>query len=474
MKWCFLANDAPFLMEFLGKLAHQVVGDGDECLVLVNSKIAEYSKKRFFPSQAKFISKVDWCSEQRELNSNKITDISWKEFFSTFDRYSISYSYQGAADIVSQLYHFTDFVFKTEKPDIVVSELPSGIHNEIVFHFCRKNGVPYLGITDSLFDTLAVYDKGWTDSRFETTFDKLTKRNISKKEKSVVETWIDAFVSHKRVPGYTKAIKVYFGPFAFLVHYLQQIPRVGGVLLKYAMQRRRFAKYDYESEAVLKHSLIAPFEMARRQFRISLQKRFYSPFNQKDKFFLYPLQFQPEASTSVMAPYYTNQLYTIQNIAFSIPFPYKLYVKEHPSAVGKKPDAFYESLRRIPNVVLIQAKESAAKLIQASSGVVALTSMMGLEAALAGKPSYIFGNSFYAYHPLCRRVRNFDELRERIQEDLDNPISMKDHKDMNLRFGVSYFRNTVEGEIGASSDPKDTNNYKAMLAAFRERTKSRE
>lgn len=457
-------------MEFLGKLAHQTLKDGDECLVLLNSKMAEYGKKQFFPKQAVFYSKVDWCSKHYDKEKADFPGISWKDFFSTFDRYKLSFSYLRSREIVSQTYQFVEYVFEKEKPDIVISELPSGLYNEIPFLFCQKKKIPYLGITDSLFDTLAVYDKGWTDSRFEETFRTLKKASVSRKEKAIAEGWIQAFVSHTRVPGYTKAIKVYFSPLAFLLHYMQRIQEVGGILFKYALQRN--AKYDYESEAVFKHSLIAPFEMAKRQIRIISQKRLYASFNPTDKFFLYPLQYQPEASTSVMAPYFTNQLHTIQNIAFSIPFPFKLYVKEHPSAVGRKPDKFYEEIQRIPNVVLIHAKESPAKLIQASSGVIALTSMMGLESALGGKPSYIFGNSFYAYHPLCRRVRNFDELRERIEKDIRTPPQMSDLQDINLRFGVSYIRNTVPGEIGAASAFEDKNNYKAIVGAFRERVQS--
>ena len=61
MKWCFLINNFNVLPEFFGKLADQVLKEGDTCLVVFGSKIAEYEKKKFFPAGTNFISMVDWC-----------------------------------------------------------------------------------------------------------------------------------------------------------------------------------------------------------------------------------------------------------------------------------------------------------------------------------------------------------------------------------------------------------------------------
>ena len=49
-----------------------------------------------------------------------------------------------------------------------------------------------------------------------------------------------------------------------------------------------------------------------------------------EKYVYFPLQFEPERTILISAPYYTNQLELIKNIARSIPVDYFLYVKEHP------------------------------------------------------------------------------------------------------------------------------------------------
>lgn len=468
-KWCFLANDASFLMEFLGKLAHQAVQEGDECLVLVNSKIAEFEKLRFFPKEAHIVSKVDWCKKQYDPSRDLTNKLSWKYFFSTFDRYKTSFNYKKAFDIVSQLYQFTEAMLLKEKPDIIVTEIPSGIHNEIVYKFCNELNIPCIGFTDSLFDTLALYDKGLTDSRFEQTFSTLRTQDVSQKDVEFIKKWIDLYTSHRKVPGYDKVVKVHFNQLGLLVHYIKRLREVGKILLKYAFSRNKWKDYDFESEAILRHSIEAPFEMERRQFRIRNQRHFYGKIGEQDQFFLYPLQFQPEASSSVMAPYYCNQADTIKNIAFSLPFPFKLYVKEHPMAVGRKPDEFYEFLSRIPNVKLIGFRESAAELIKNCKGVITLSSTMGLEAALTGKPSYVFGDVWYSYHPFCRKIRNFEELGKKLLEDLSHPPDTSNLSDTNVRFVASYWKNTIPGDIATASFEKDTNDYTSILSALRKR-----
>lgn len=470
MKWCFIVNSAAFMMEFFGKVAHQAVAEGDECVAAINSKFAESERMQFFPTETKSISKTDWCMKHYDPKKKEFGDFSWCEFSGAFERYSkMSFGYKESVDILSQLYQFTDFVLTNEKPDVVISELPADVHNEMFKYLCDKRGIPYIGITDSLFDTLALYDKGWTDSRFLNSFKSISLKDISTQERSHLAEWLHLYISHTRIPKYVHSLNFRFSPLSFLLHYMARFKHMATVLFKYVLKRGRLIAYDYESEIILRYSIWAPFETLKRQLRIMRQKRFYRSAQKEDRFFLYPLQFQPEASTLVMARHYTDQIHTIQRVAFSLPFPYKLYVKEHPYALGTKPDKFYRALARIPNVVLIKAGESVKDLVQNCQGVISLTSTIGLEAALAGKPSYIFGNAFFSYHPLCTKLSNFDELREQIQSDLEHPSGLSNLEEINMRFLASYLRNTIPGDTGLASMPPDTNDYKGICQSIRER-----
>ena len=467
MKWIFLINSAPFLMEFLGEFAHQVIKERDECVGVVSSKIAEYEKKKYFPAEMKFISKIDWCTENFQKDKKEFGDLSWREVFFAFDRLEqTDFSYDNSLEMVSQIYQFLQFIFEKEKPNAVISESPSDLFNAIVYYFCQLNKVPYLGIMASRFkDRIEVYDLETTCSKYEKTFREINNDNISNEEKQFAKNFIEKFVSHQELPSYIGSEKVYFSHFGFVKHYIKRIRELFRPRFQYFLNRRHFRKLDYESEAIFKNGFLALFKAEQRKFRILSQKSIFSRLknlNNNQRFFLFPLHFQPESSVSVWATYYNDQLNTIKNIAFALPLPYKLYVKEHPTAVGTKPRSFYKELKKLPNVVLISLHENVENLIKKSSGVITLTNTIGIEAALVGKPVYVLGNVFYSYHPLCRKVKNFEELKSKIEEDLVNKPSVDNLEDINYRFITSYFRNTIKGDMLSVSRGKNSNDYKLI------------
>ena len=198
-----------------------------------------------------------------------------------------------------------------------------------------------------------------------------------------------------------------------LENYFKKELEMAKCWFKYFLKRKYFKKFDYESKIQFKSWFYYPIKALKWRIKSVFLKRTFDSLNKNDKFFLFPLHIQPELSTSALATYFYNQLNTVTNIAFSLPFPYKLYVKEHPLAFEGKEKSFYQELKRIPNVVLISSKENNEFLIKKSKGVITLTSTMGMEAALVGKPVYILGDVFYDYHPLCKRVDSFEELRQR-------------------------------------------------------------
>ena len=116
-------------------------------------------------------------------------------------------------------------------------------------------------------------------------------------------------------------------------------------------------------------------------------------------------------------------------------------------------------MKRNPNVVLIHPGANVENLIKASKGVITLTSTIGLEAVLLGKPVYALGITIYAYHPLCRKIHSFDELKQGIQEDLSKKNLVENLDEINIRFILSYFKNTIKGNIISSINKNDQNDY---------------
>jgi len=114
-----------------------------------------------------------------------------------------------------------------------------------------------------------------------------------------------------------------------------------------------------------------------------------------ERYVLYPIHFQPEASTLVQAPYYLDQAVLIEDISKSLPVGYQLYVKEHVSNRGRRPLAFYKRLRETFGVRLLGPYEDTWTLIRDAAAVAVITGTVGWEGLLFGKPVVTFGDVFY-------------------------------------------------------------------------------
>ena len=166
-----------------------------------------------------------------------------------------------------------------------------------------------------------------------------------------------------------------------------------------------------------------PIVISKALFRRSIYRLARYPFikkyyknNLKDEdYILYPLHFHPEASTSILAPDYVDEMVVIKAIAFRMPIDLRLYVKEHPSAVSLQSIEFYKALSKMPNVELISPEVPIKGLIRGSQGVITLTSTAGFEAAVLNKPVVAIGNVFYTYFPNVLKINDLNQLNEAIQ-----------------------------------------------------------
>src|SRR5581483_8210745 len=147
MKWCFLVNDADIIMDFLGRFCQEVINQGDECLVVFNSSLVEYTKRRYFPEQVKTISRTDWLKENFKPQLRTAEGISWRDFFASYERKKefLDLDYRHSVDLVEQHIQFFEYLFSSQKPDVVVNEPPANVFTEIAFHFCQTHKKQYIG-----------------------------------------------------------------------------------------------------------------------------------------------------------------------------------------------------------------------------------------------------------------------------------------------------------------------------------------
>ena len=165
--------------------------------------------------------------------------------------------------------------------------------------------------------------------------------------------------------------------------------------------------------------------MLKKKYRSTfINKNCTHEINKNEKFIFFPLQYEPERSIFVPAPFYTNQLEVIKNIAKSLPVEYKLYVKEHPGMQVQnwRTISYYKQIMNLPNVRLIHTSVDTKEIIKKCSLVVTIGGSACLEAAFFNKPSIVFSDVSFSSLPSVHRINSFEDLPQTIRVSLQKKI----------------------------------------------------
>lgn len=129
----------------------------------------------------------------------------------------------------------------------------------------------------------------------------------------------------------------------------------------------------------------------------------YSEIDGKN-FVVYTLHKQPEASVDVVGRYYDNQYTNIQNIWRILPDDWYLVVKEHTNAIGDRSLSFFKKIKKLRNLILLNEHINSHKIIQDSKAVFSVSGSIAYEAALYGKPAFLFVPIFFDKLQNCQTI----------------------------------------------------------------------
>lgn len=306
------------------------------------------------------------------------------------ERHMLGTDYDRVMALAEQLFRHFERRFETERPAFVFSEHVSGLTSYICWTVAKGMGIPFYSMGSSKLENRMVVCRSslqvWEDTnqRFAEIMAGDWRPGAEERARAFVEAFRDRpkRLSHM----YTRAR-------------LPLVDKVDVHHMKLAVQR-----YFRDPG---NPTLTAPSQMvrqrARRLARERLGRRYFEAPVPGEKYVLYPIHFQPEATTLVQAPMYLDQAALIADIAKSLPAGYRLYVKEHFSNRGRRSPAFYESVSSNPPVRLLRHDTDSWALLRDASAIAVITGSMGWEGLLLGKPVISFGEIFYNACPLVHR-----------------------------------------------------------------------
>ena len=312
--------------------------------------------------------------------------------------------------ILEQECKFFENILDEIKPDFLIMPMSSMYHNHLFYLLCKAKGIKIL------LTIPARLSKKYMISNQPEKFDIFAVRNndFSSKTKEQLQNYLKGSVASKESQKFSNT---------FLTSKLK--------LMKASLQFLFVSKntnikthYSYYGRTKLRVLFYSILFLLKKKYRTYFVNKYLNRNVDDGPFVYYSLQTEPERSLLIAAPFYTDQLRTIKDVAKSLPVNYKLYIKEHPTQIVRewRSTAFYKEIMNLPNVRLLHPSISSEDIIKKSSLVITVGGTTGFEAAFYGKPTVTFVEALYSELKSVHTLQKTDELPTVIRSALQKKI----------------------------------------------------
>lgn len=348
-------------------------------------------------------------------------------------RFVSDFEHVRALRVLETGFRLVERLYDEYNPGAVISDGVACTLSYIQYAVARARGIPFLTIAPARVNGRFYIVRNHRDryERVDELYADYKAHGLTEGDRAIAERFIDEFRSAATKPDYF--VKLATTP-GFDLESLRTLVRL--VHRRYALDPDNYL-------------LASPFEaLWGRLVRVVKARALDRPHFEQDvpreKFVFFPLHFQPELTTLILAPYAVNQIAVIENLAKTLPVDHVLVVKEHKASLGRRPFGYYAAIRRLPNVRLVSPYLDSHTLIQRSSAVCVISSTVGWEALLYEKPVITLGDVCYNSFDLVRRVRAWEDVPRAIADAVGG--FRPDH-DLLLKYVAATLNGTYVGDV---------------------------
>lgn len=286
-------------------------------------------------------------------------------------------------------------IFGQFNPDIIILPNFGSIFHNILFHYAKTKNVNCWMPTASKISNRVVLtnDKLYNLSNI---FKDYKDYKPNKESINFSKKYINDFKENYIKPIHLQNIKLKTDNLAknFIKDFIKLPPRI---IKNYIKNKDELNPKIYRTLDNIKTFYFFKNFFIEYYNLYNLKKFKYDNFTNINDYLFMPLHVQPEVSTNIWAPLFTNQYEFIRQIAICLPNNLTLVIKEHPYMLGRRSINYYNKLKNLPNVKVISHLIDVKTIIpnKKCRGVVVISGTAGFEAALLGKPVYIFSETFY-------------------------------------------------------------------------------
>lgn len=319
--------------------------------------------------------------------------------------------------IFRRLFNFADASIEAVKPDLVISfDWATALHFS-TWLAANRHGIPCVAIRDSKI----VHHHGyWTAERL--------LFNTAALEEAVARR-------NKRAPVSDAALKR-------IKDFRDQPTTIHWIATRWLYRaRRNFLRWHLECARIIAREFVNTlqgqdnalreawagrfFRYYRRLFHSYYHQRFVHVLEDealaKMKYVYFPLHKEAELCQCFQATQWHDQRKTIRVLASSLPFGYRLLVREHRLNFGVRPTRIYKELAAIPNVTVLDPFDSQFKYLRHADLIVTENGSSGWEGLMLGRRVLTLARTFYDGVGLARSVSDPDQIASAILDILSKP-----------------------------------------------------
>lgn len=349
----------------------------------------------------------------------------------TADRVVANFEYECGMAHVEAALRAVEAAFDRNPPDALFMDDVSCIPSYAHYLVAKQRGIRTLMLGPSRLPGRAmIYSNPY--ALFEDTigeYERIRGQGMTEAERKEASDYLDALTSSKKAPPY--------------MAYMGQRPAVRRDDLRIVKDLWRAVRTDSGN-----YTVVSPWKAVRNRLARIAHSRLYSFYweepRRDERYVLFPLHYQPEASTSVRAPFFMDQCSLAENIARALPAGYRLYVKEHSAGLGRRSYSEFRRLRRIPSVRLINPSLDSGELLKNAACVAVITGTMGWEALVHRVPVVTFGRVFFEACASVHRAGAPDEYPSVLRRALATRPDRRDVED----FTAALLRTSFPGRTG--------------------------
>lgn len=256
--------------------------------------------------------------------------------------------------------------------------------------YAKKHGVQMIGVTDTKIRDWFMFGHDHQDSKGP-VFDRLADLNNNNTEshnRENAKKYIHEFRENFKMPAYATQ-KPKLSLYKRLRHELSPYRDIWYWYTKPNINKLKSTGITLDCRPP--YYILRDF-YAEKYYRFTTEHLKYHPLEYIGKFAYFPLQFQPEATIDVIAPYFNNQIEAARLVAMSLPDDYTLVVKEHPAMVGLRRPSYLKKLIRTPNVKLVDFRIPSDAMIKKADIIISPSGTTIAEAAFYNKPAIQLGD----------------------------------------------------------------------------------